>query len=91
MPLLGLGVYQNNDCFPAVLAALKHGYRHIDSARVYRNEAEVGRAVRESGVPRTEVFVSECLRLELRISLNESSRWYQHPRYIMLSTATTAH
>ena len=59
MPLLGLGVYQNNDCFPAVLAALKHGYRHVDSARMYRNEAEVGRAVRESGVPRSEVFVSE--------------------------------
>ncbi|EPS97887.1 hypothetical protein FOMPIDRAFT_1051962 [Fomitopsis schrenkii] len=58
MPLLGLGVYQNDDCVPAVLAALKHGYRHVDSARMYRNEAEVGRAVRDSGVPRSEVFVT---------------------------------
>ncbi|KZT64077.1 Aldo/keto reductase [Daedalea quercina L-15889] len=58
MPLLGLGVYRNGDCFPACLAALKHGYRHIDSARMYRNEAEVGRAVKESGVPRSEVFVT---------------------------------
>ncbi|TFY54034.1 hypothetical protein EVJ58_g9098 [Rhodofomes roseus] len=58
MPLLGLGVYLNNECFPACVAALKHGYRHIDSARLYHNEAEVGRAVRESGVPRGEVFVT---------------------------------
>ncbi|KAH9916484.1 Aldo/keto reductase [Fomitopsis serialis] len=58
MPLLGLGVYQNDDCVPACLAALKHGYRHIDSARMYRNEAQVGQAVRESGVPRAEVFVT---------------------------------
>jgi len=58
MPLLGLGVFQNSDCSPACLAALKHGYRHIDSARVYGNEVDVGRAVRESGVPRSEVFVT---------------------------------
>lgn len=61
MPLLGLGVYRNDDCFAAVFAALRHGYRHVDSARMYGNEAEVGRAVRESGVPRSEVFVSECV------------------------------
>ncbi|KAI0728955.1 Aldo/keto reductase [Fomitopsis betulina] len=58
VPLLGLGVYRNDDCFAAVFAALRHGYRHVDSARVYGNEAEVGRAVRESGVPRSEVFVT---------------------------------
>ncbi|EIN09065.1 Aldo/keto reductase [Punctularia strigosozonata HHB-11173 SS5] len=58
MPTLGLGVYQNDDCVPACLAALKHGYRHIDSARMYRNEAQVGQAVRQSGVPREEIFVT---------------------------------
>ncbi|KAL7283931.1 LOW QUALITY PROTEIN: hypothetical protein ACG7TL_001203 [Trametes sanguinea] len=58
LPLLGLGVYQNDDCKPAVLAALKHGYRHIDTARMYGNEAQVGEAVRESGVPRDQVFVT---------------------------------
>ncbi|TDL19111.1 Aldo/keto reductase [Rickenella mellea] len=58
MPLLGLGVFQNYDCFTACVAALKHGYRHIDTAQVYRNEAEVGRAVRESGVPREEIFIT---------------------------------
>ncbi|KAL6309362.1 Aldo/keto reductase [Sparassis latifolia] len=58
MPLLGLGVYQNNDCSAACLAALKHGYRHIDSARMYKNEAQVGQAVRDSGIPREEIFVT---------------------------------
>lgn len=86
MPLLGLGVYQNNDCFPAVLAALKHGYRHVDSARMYRNEAEVGRAVRESGVPRTDVFVSECLCFGMPQDFK--ARSIQPPRYTTQSTAT---
>ncbi|KAI0697744.1 Aldo/keto reductase [Cerioporus squamosus] len=58
LPRLGLGVYQNDDCKPACLAALKHGYKHIDSARMYRNEAQVGEAVRESGVPRDQVFIT---------------------------------
>ncbi|KAI8975823.1 Aldo/keto reductase [Trametes punicea] len=58
LPVIGLGVYQNDDCKPACLAALKHGYRHIDSARMYRNEEQVGQAVRESGVPRGDVFIT---------------------------------
>ncbi|EJF60435.1 Aldo/keto reductase [Dichomitus squalens LYAD-421 SS1] len=58
LPRLGLGVYKNEDPKPAVLAALKHGYRHIDTARMYRNEPAVGQAVRESGVPRGQVFVT---------------------------------
>lgn len=58
MPVIGLGVYQNPDCKPACLAALKSGYRHIDSARAYKNEAQVGDAVRESGVPREEIFIT---------------------------------
>jgi len=58
VPVLGLGVYKNEDPIPACLAALKHGYRHIDSARMYENEAPVGKAVKESGVPREQVFVT---------------------------------
>jgi len=58
MPLLGLGVYQNNNCIPACEAALKHGYRHIDTAQVYRNEADVGRAVKESKINREEIFIT---------------------------------
>lgn len=41
LPLLGFGVYQNDDATPAVLEALKAGYRHVDSAQMYRNEAQV--------------------------------------------------
>ncbi|KAI1785910.1 Aldo/keto reductase [Ganoderma leucocontextum] len=58
MPRIGLGVYQNDDAKPAVLAALKSGYRHVDTARMYENEKQVGEAVRESGVPREQVFVT---------------------------------
>ncbi|KAJ8507064.1 hypothetical protein ONZ45_g10526 [Pleurotus djamor] len=58
MPLLGFGVYQNYSAKPAVLEAFKAGYRHVDSAQVYRNEADVGAAVQESGIPRGDVFIT---------------------------------
>src|SRR3954465_2328241 len=60
MPLLGFGTWQitGNSCYDAVRAALDVGYRHLDTANVYRNEEEVGRALADSGVPRNEVFVT---------------------------------
>src|SRR5271169_4761104 len=61
MPLLGLGVWQVPDgpvCVNAVRWALELGYRHIDTAQAYGNEASVGEALRESGVPRNEVFIT---------------------------------
>ncbi|KAF7315531.1 hypothetical protein MIND_00068400 [Mycena indigotica] len=58
MPLLGFGVYQNYDARPSCLDAFKAGYRHIDSAQMYRNEAAVGAAVRESGIPREDLFLT---------------------------------
>jgi len=61
IPLLGLGVWQVPDgpeCENAVRWALELGYRHVDTAQAYGNEASVGRAVRESGVPRDEVFIT---------------------------------
>ena len=64
MPLLGLGVYQaapGKETFDAVSAALKAGYRHIDTARFYGNEKDVGRALRESGLPRDRVFITTKL------------------------------
>lgn len=59
MPLLGLGVYQarGREGEQAVTWALEAGYRHIDTAKFYGNEIEVGRAVRQSSIPREEVFV----------------------------------
>jgi diketogulonate reductase-like aldo/keto reductase len=61
MPVLGLGVWQVPDgpaCVNAVRWALDLGYRHIDTAQAYGNEASVGRALREAGVPREEVFIT---------------------------------
>src|SRR5215210_6829504 len=59
--LLGLGVWQVRDgrqCEDAVRWALELGYRHVDTAQAYGNEASVGRALRDSGVPRDEVFIT---------------------------------
>jgi len=64
IPVLGLGVFQTPPgrvTQEAVKFALKVGYRHIDTARIYGNEEDVGRAVRESGVPREKVFVTTKL------------------------------
>jgi diketogulonate reductase-like aldo/keto reductase len=61
IPRLGLGVYQTptgETTLRAVTYALKIGYRHIDTAWLYGNEGDVGRAVRESGIPREEVFIT---------------------------------
>lgn len=59
MPALGLGVFQTppDETRAAVKAALDLGYRHIDTAAAYGNEREVGQAVRDSGVPRDEIFI----------------------------------
>src|SRR5437763_11204738 len=61
MPMLGLGVWQvpnGPECVNAVRWALEFGYRHIDTAQAYGNEESVGQGLRESGVPRDEVFIT---------------------------------
>jgi diketogulonate reductase-like aldo/keto reductase len=61
IPVLGLGVWQVPDgpeCENAVRWALELGYRHIDTAQAYGNERSVGRALRDSGVPREQVFIT---------------------------------
>ena len=61
MPLLGLGVYKAQDgqeVINAVHAALEAGYRHIDTASFYHNEEGVGEAVKSSGIPREEIFLT---------------------------------
>lgn len=61
IPVLALGVWQvrnGSECVNAVRWALDFGYRHIDTAQLYGNEESVGRAVRESGVPRQELFIT---------------------------------
>ncbi len=64
IPVLGLGVYQTPPgrvTQNAVKFALSIGYRHVDTARIYGNEADVGEAVRKSGVPREQLFVTTKL------------------------------
>jgi diketogulonate reductase-like aldo/keto reductase len=63
IPQLGLGVWQTRGatCEAAVLGALEAGYRHIDTAAMYGNEENVGAAIRTSGIPRENIFVTTKL------------------------------
>ena len=65
IPSFGLGVFlmsEPGECKSACLAALRAGYTHIDTARAYSNEHEVGEALKESGVNREDVFITTKLR-----------------------------
>ena len=66
MPQLGYGVYQvsKDECERCVLDALKVGYRHIDTAQSYFNEEEVGNAIKTSGIPREEIFLTTKVWIE---------------------------
>ena len=66
MPILGFGVYQMTDaeCEASILEALRVGYRLIDTASSYGNEEAVGRALKASGVPRGELFVTTKLWID---------------------------
>ena len=63
IPQLGLGTWQMTDeeATASVLKALEVGYRHIDGAAIYRNEVGVGKAIKESGLPRDEIFLTTKL------------------------------
>jgi diketogulonate reductase-like aldo/keto reductase len=60
IPAVGLGTWKSSsdDAYQATLYALEAGYRHIDTAMIYRNEADVGRAIRNSNISRKEVFIT---------------------------------
>jgi diketogulonate reductase-like aldo/keto reductase len=82
IPKIAFGTWQIPDgptTYDSVTAALQAGYRHIDTARAYGNEASVGRAVRDSGIPRDEIFITTKLPAEIkdakkvRASFEESS------------------
>jgi glycerol 2-dehydrogenase (NADP+) len=63
IPAVGLGTWQSEegDARNAVKVALKNGYRHIDTAAVYGNEEEVGQGIKDSGVPRSDIFITTKL------------------------------
>src|SRR5208283_2026258 len=76
MPLLGLGVWQVPEgptCVHAVRSALELGYRHIDTAQAYGNESSVGRALRETGIARDEVFITTKFHPGRRDPLREAA------------------
>ena len=66
MPILGYGVYQvtKDECERCVLDALKAGYRSLDTAQSYFNEEEVGSAMKKSGIPREEIFLTSKVWVE---------------------------
>ena len=69
MPKIGFGTWQITDltdAYEATADALACGYRHVDTARVYGNEESVGRAVRDSGKPRSQLFVTSKLPAEIK-------------------------
>lgn len=75
IPKIGLGTWQvkeGDEVYESCLAALRNGYRHIDTAEGYQNEEGVGRAVRDSGIPREEIFVTS--KLESHIKTYEGAK-----------------
>jgi diketogulonate reductase-like aldo/keto reductase len=69
IPKIGFGTWllkEGDECYNAVADALRLGYRHIDTARAYYNEASVGRAVRDSGIPREEIYLTSKLPAEAK-------------------------
>lgn len=85
MPVLGYGVYQitKDECERCVLDALRAGYRSLDTAQAYFNEEEVGTAIRKSGIPRADIFLTSKVWIEhygyeeCRKSVEESLRKLQ--------------
>jgi len=69
IPKIGLGTWQvkeGEEAYNSVLLALKNGYRHIDTAEGYQNEESVGRAVRDSGIAREDIFVTSKLQSHIK-------------------------
>ena len=77
MPIFGLGVFKSRDgeeTYNAVRWALDAGYRHIDTAAVYGNEASVGRAIHDSGIPRDQLWITTKLwNTEIRAHNEEAA------------------
>ena len=60
VPMMALGTFRalDNEAYEATLQAIQMGYRHIDTAHIYRNEEQVGKAIKDSGVPREDLFIA---------------------------------
>ena len=83
IPKIGFGTWLLEDgeqCYRAVADALRLGYRHIDTARAYHNETSVGRAVRESGIRRQDIFLTSKLAAEAKATAGASRLRHHHGR-----------
>lgn len=79
VPALGFGTFriQGEDCREAVRCALETGYRHIDTAQAYGNEAEVGAALEDVGLPREQVFLTTKCHKD-HLTAPEVARWFDN-------------
>ena len=69
IPKIGFGTWQipdGDEAYDSVATALRDGYRHIDTARAYGNESSVGRAIKDSGIPREEIYLTTKLPAEVK-------------------------
>ncbi|XMB72869.1 aldo/keto reductase [Mycoplasmatota bacterium WC30] len=69
IPKVGFGTWQvksGEEAYNSVALALKNGYRHIDTAAAYQNEKSVGEAIKDSGIPRNEIFITTKLPAEIK-------------------------
>ena len=68
IPKIAFGTWQivDTECYPAVLDAIKVGYRHIDTAYVYQNEKACGKAIKDSGIKREDVFITTKLPADVK-------------------------
>jgi diketogulonate reductase-like aldo/keto reductase len=64
LPNIGFGTYQLKQTYQCVRWALEIGYRHIDTATLYKNEKQVGQAIRDSGISREEIFITTKIPLK---------------------------
>ena len=83
MPMVGYGVYQVSpqECERCVLDALGAGYRSLDTAQSYFNEAQVGSAIRKSGVPREDIFLTTKVWVEHYGQQAEALKWMESTAY----------
>ena len=79
IPMVGFGTYKATDGtgYEVVLDAIKAGYRLLDTAKVYENEEDVGRAIKKSGIPREEFFITS--------KLDRNMLGYKNAKFFMTS------
>jgi len=79
IPKIGLGTWQSSseDAYRACMCAIKAGYKHIDTAYVYQNEKAVGKALKDSGVKREDIFITTKLPADIKTYDGAVERFYE--------------